>query len=302
MNKGDEHIRLGDNAHRGNRLVAVRHQRVIEQHGRHAHQRGVCARRQADGQHAAADPLACAQRGRVDGQQRAFARKVIEVIHAAEHIAQHGRNRRTRGVHAKGQDKDRVEHNVDHRADHAADHGSLGRALAAHGVAKGVGKQDKRRAERNVKQIVLGELPGVFGRAEQGEQRVHKHDDQPAEHHAEGERSIAAERGRGARLILLVLAEQNGDHRAAADPQQVGDRHIHDKHRIGQRNGRNLKRVVRLADEKRVRHVVHHEHKRRDHGRNRHLQHRSFDWRFFKYLFVLVHKTTLSQNVCWQTI
>ena len=159
-------------------------------------------------------------------------------------------------------------------------------------MAEGVGEQDKRRAQRDVEQVILGELVGVFGRAEQGEQRVHKQQDQHAGHHAEGERRIAAERGCGARLVLFILAEQDGDHRTAADAEQVGDRHVHDEYRIGQRHRRDLKRIVRLADKKRVRHVVHHEHERRDHGRDRHLQHRFFHRRILKYLFILVHRTT----------
>ena len=60
MDKRDEHIRLGDNPHRGDRLVAVSDQRVVEQHGRHAHERGVRAGGYANGQHAPRNALACA--------------------------------------------------------------------------------------------------------------------------------------------------------------------------------------------------------------------------------------------------
>ena len=63
-------------------------------------------------------------------------------------------------------------------------------------MAEGIRKKDERRAQRDIEQIILGELIGVPGRAEQAEQRVHKQDDEHAGHHAESKRRIAAERGR----------------------------------------------------------------------------------------------------------
>ena len=229
---------------------------VVQQNLRDGNQYIVDERRHADEENAFAYVAVGGEQAGRNRQARAFSEEIADIVGDRQQIGQHRGQRRARDAHAKREDEQGVERDVDDRAEHHPQHRVFGRALRADELPERVGKQDRGRAEQDDPQIVERERVGFCRGAEQRNELRQEQESGAEKQDAQPQTAPEAERGGFAGVFGLPLAELAGDEGTAADSEQDSQRRQRHKHRRGERDGRHLKFVAGLADEKGIGQIV----------------------------------------------
>ena len=135
------------------------------------------------------------------------------------------------------------------------------------GVA--VGDEYKGAGAAHDGQIVFCIGPCFGADTDEGEDRVHKEQEQGRHQNAYAHTAPHTERADLFGVVIPAFAQGTGDHRSAADAEHRSYRHKQQKDRRGKGDRSHLQVVVGLPDEKSVCEVVDQHHKHGGHGNGR---------------------------------
>ncbi len=227
-----------------------------------------------------------------DGEAGFFLQEIGNIKQAGGDIADHSGDRGAGDAPAEPQDHDRVKDDIGHGTDHIAGHGLLGGAFPTQDIAEGGAEHDKRCADRDKGQVFPRKADGVAAGADQVQDPVHAEDGQYRDDHTQAEGCVAAEGRNIFGALDFFLTERAGDGGAAADTEQVPERHKDHEYRGGEGDSGHLHGVAGLPDKKGVGHIVDDDHQHRDHGGHRHGGDSLGNGGFFKQIFICIHQSS----------
>ena len=195
----------------------------------------------------------------------------MQVIHASADIADHGGNGCALHAHIHAQDHNWVEHNIDHCADQIADHGFTRSAFRTDDVGQRIAENDKYRTCCNPARVAGGKGERILRRANCGQDWFGEQQQHRCEHKTDCDRSIGTKAGDLLCPCIPTRTQCIRNHRATAAANQRTDGDHQRKHWRGQRNRCDHHIVMRLADEKRIRHVVDDNDNHTDYRRHSHF-------------------------------